>query len=1377
MAQNVESNVNIKVHADTGQAQEAISSSMKAFGEFATAIEKINKLNIVSDKQLKEIEDLGNAFINVFEKEELSEKETESLIENFQKYNGILTQIKTNLNDQKLAASAELFGRVREEIENISKTKPVNAVDKDALNIISDVYKRFEELKESVKTFENGDRTFSDRKTALEDIKKGVEAYNKELANIGLTQDFINKRREDEAKKEQEAIQRREIEVQKQQEIIQKQEIAKQQAEEASKNYKAIQQDIAKIAELTPKTVFDEQAANKIAEVNKLYDELSNRIKTFDSGDKTFADRRTLFEELKTAMEQYRTSLDKSGITLDEIAKKQDILKNISSGNIWDTLKGSSVGAQTTSETKKAAEEEQKRQEAINRINKEYAETVRKQQQQEELEKRITAEAEKRARLEEEFNKRREEAQKKQAELQENLNKTYSDLGGGGVSAPNGAFEQSINDLAAQAGSESNASFGELFSNLNISDKLLSAFANKIGISTTELKALGEALGVSAGSLLAYAGAAAVAVGGIKLLIDNTKEMITTFKNVGSAIGESAFDSIEWFVDSLQDMVDMAEQAIKTLDKLAEAGTTIERAFLTTSAYLGQDATDQIYGFIQSISGASNTMFASINDVVAAAGSMGLASDQLVEATENMTVMGRNLGVLIGDTQKAFADLGQTISKGYVGRNSILYRIFTKQEIDQVRKLGSEVERYNFILERAGRVQELYNAYIETASGKVSLMKMQYQELMNNIGLVALNLYAIVAPVLTKILTIANQLLSVLISVFGWEPKSVGFTSIASDIGNSLDNVAESASKANKQLASFDDVIQINDNKSGGGSGVGGIDPQALGDFSGLLDDALGKSDEFVNLWEHFKELMEQGDYFGAGKEFMQVITDQLRNIPWDEIKTKASEAGKAVAEFLNGIFDVSSLDGLLNWRTIGETIAEALNTVITAVGSFLKEFDFKMMGKALGTAWDSLWDNLDIEGAAEALYEAFMGVFEFVNGWLEGGGLSRAAEGIAQFITSLFSNFTIEDTDEIVNAVTGVIDNIINALSIVADALTSDDVKRVVFALITKLVSAFKDNAADWGKSLHDIASDILDFIIEAFETADGAGLLDAILTFLQNLKLDDLLARWLTIKWEIFKIKFLAGFQIFAGTIIDFLLKFLLALVSTVAAGLLLIIAEAWKIGTQLANWLTEGTAWIGEQIGTFIGNIISAVVLFGVNLITKISSIGENIGNKFNEIGAKIEEIFSGVWEFIKSIFDPNTWLELGSKAIDALWGGIKDIWNNTVGSWSFDIPGFEVMGKQWDGIHFSMPKLATGGIVTSATTALIGEAGKEAVLPLDNNTQWMDKLAAKINNNGNNAGGTVRVELSDKPFYTRAEMYEFGALVVESLKAYGLNIAIV
>lgn len=51
------------------------------------------------------------------------------------------------------------------------------------------------------------------------------------------------------------------------------------------------------------------------------------------------------------------------------------------------------------------------------------------------------------------------------------------------------------------------------------------------------------------------------------------------------------------------------------------------------------------------------------------------------------------------------------------------------------------------------------------------------------------------------------------------------------------------------------------------------------------------------------------------------------------------------------------------------------------------------------------------------------------------------------------------------------------------------------------------------------------------------------------------------------------------------------------------------------------------------------------------------------------------------------------------------------------------------------NVTVPKMATGGIVNGATLAMIGEAGKEAVVPLENNTEWIDKLAAKIGGTSN------------------------------------------
>ena len=73
--------------------------------------------------------------------------------------------------------------------------------------------------------------------------------------------------------------------------------------------------------------------------------------------------------------------------------------------------------------------------------------------------------------------------------------------------------------------------------------------------------------------------------------------------------------------------------------------------------------------------------------------------------------------------------------------------------------------------------------------------------------------------------------------------------------------------------------------------------------------------------------------------------------------------------------------------------------------------------------------------------------------------------------------------------------------------------------------------------------------------------------------------------------------------------------------------------------------------------------------------------------------------------------------------------------------------------------NLPRLARGGIVDSATLAIVGEAGREAVMPLENNTGWITDLAGKVadrmpNNGGGSNNGTVVkeivVQIGDKEF---------------------------
>jgi hypothetical protein len=70
------------------------------------------------------------------------------------------------------------------------------------------------------------------------------------------------------------------------------------------------------------------------------------------------------------------------------------------------------------------------------------------------------------------------------------------------------------------------------------------------------------------------------------------------------------------------------------------------------------------------------------------------------------------------------------------------------------------------------------------------------------------------------------------------------------------------------------------------------------------------------------------------------------------------------------------------------------------------------------------------------------------------------------------------------------------------------------------------------------------------------------------------------------------------------------------------------------------------------------------------------------------------------------------------VKGIFNGIGSAWNNTFGKISFKIPNIPGLPGRGTEVKFpKIPALADGGIVTGPQLALIGEAGPEAVIPLD------------------------------------------------------------
>ena len=142
---------------------------------------------------------------------------------------------------------------------------------------------------------------------------------------------------------------------------------------------------------------------------------------------------------------------------------------------------------------------------------------------------------------------------------------------------------------------------------------------------------------------------------------------------------------------------------------------------------------------------------------------------------------------------------------------------------------------------------------------------------------------------------------------------------------------------------------------------------------------------------------------------------------------------------------------------------------------------------------------------------------------------------------------------------------------------------------------------------------------------------------------------------------------------------------------------------------------------------------------------SNVGGYFQDKFSDAWGKVKNIFSGVktfflekWNDIKSAFS-----DLGAKIADSISQPVRKGINGVIGGAENIINGFfgminNAIGaiNEIPGVNISKIKLveftrlAKGGVIDKPTPAIFGEDGAEAVVPLENNTEWMNKVATKL-----------------------------------------------
>lgn len=162
------------------------------------------------------------------------------------------------------------------------------------------------------------------------------------------------------------------------------------------------------------------------------------------------------------------------------------------------------------------------------------------------------------------------------------------------------------------------------------------------------------------------------------------------------------------------------------------------------------------------------------------------------------------------------------------------------------------------------------------------------------------------------------------------------------------------------------------------------------------------------------------------------------------------------------------------------------------------------------------------------------------------------------------------------------------------------------------------------------------------------------------------------------------------------------------------------------------------IGSLITT-VFNAIKTVITTTIAVIKNGISTGLNTirtiwDNVWKSLRTTVTTIFNAIWSTIKN-------------TVNSIIGGIEHMANavvngvNTVikalNNLKFKVPDWvpELGGKEFGFdiptlSQVSLPRLAKGGIVDGATPLIAGEAGREAIVPLERNTGWMDTIANKL-----------------------------------------------
>lgn len=658
--------------------------------------------------------------------------------------------------------------------------------------------------------------------------------------------------------------------------------------------------------------------------------------------------------------------------------------------------------------------------------------------------------------------------------------------------------------------------------------------------------------------------------------------------------------------------------------------------------------------------------------------------------------------------------------------------------------------RYQYVMNQLSYIGDDFIDTQDSWANQTRILSEQWKEFLTIIGN---GLITVLTPVVkglnmivSALISVANTISSILSNIFGIQMQQMsataaaaedvagGYADAADSMGDYTDATKKAAKAAKGALAPFDDLnVLQKDTSSGSSSGSGGSSGGGSGMQIQPVDPSAQTSaiDQIQNKYQKFFDYINKlKDNFLKG---FQSSWDELDvSSQFENIRKSAESIKNSLADIFTDQFVLASVDNFV------QTVATSLGSMaasVTSIGATIAE---NFVGGMAIFLENNSWD---IKGYIQKMFDVSADI------------AALAADGLEAF-ANVFSVFGDENGQQITA----------NLIQIFSDAfmMVTENAAKFGKDIIDCIVTPFVENQdalkdaldgllgviADLTTTISDGVQHVTDKITELYD--------EHIHPFAENVKngMSELIEKFLEF-WNTYVQPILQNLALMFEDTYENHLKPVFDNIFEIIGIVIDILNDLWT------NILQPIIAWIIE-------NVLPVILPIIENLSQNIKDSVDFILDLINFLLAGVKLVFAAIHALLtkdtdkalrqaeKSVKDfVNSVIQMFENMVNRVINGINSLISgfNSIG---FDLPDFLGGGSWHPSIPtiptVKLPRLANGGVTTGRTLAEIGEAGREAVLPLENNTGWMDDLASKLASKMPDYSGakTVVLEVDGKEF---------------------------